>query len=237
VIEFFDPIDTYLARHMIAITPTQRAALVTYLEPLRAWNEMLNLTAIKDPAQMVTKHVLDALTYLPFWATPPKRMIDVGTGAGIPGIILAIMWPSTHVTLAESIAKKCKFLVHVAEKLELKNVHIIAERAEVIGHNWDYRGQYDLSTARAVAELRTLVEYLLPLCAVNGVVYAPKGPNPEQEVADATKAIKTLGGQLRDIVPIEAAPLEPRTMIRIDKIRQTLPQHPRYQGTASKNPL
>ena len=154
MIEFFDPIDTYLARHMIAITPSQRAALVTYLETLREWNEMLNLTAIKDPAQMVTKHVLDALTYLPFWATPPKRMIDVGTGAGIPGIILAIMWPSTHVTLAESIAKKCKFLVHVAEKLELKNVHIIAERAEVIGHNWDYRGQYDLSTARAVAEAR-----------------------------------------------------------------------------------
>ena len=160
MIEFFEPIDTYLARNMIAMTPAQRAALVTYLETLREWNEMLNLTAIKDPAQMVTKHVLDSLTYLPFWATPPKRMIDVGTGAGIPGIILAIMWPSTHVTLAESIAKKCKFLVHVAEKLELKNVHIVSERAEVIGHNWDYRGQYDLSTGRAVAELRTLMEYL-----------------------------------------------------------------------------
>jgi pimeloyl-ACP methyl ester carboxylesterase len=88
VIEFFDPIDTYLARNMIAMTPVQRAALVTYLETLREWNEMLNLTAIKDPAQMVTKHVLDSLTYLPFWATPPKRMIDVGTGAGIPGIIV-----------------------------------------------------------------------------------------------------------------------------------------------------
>jgi 16S rRNA (guanine527-N7)-methyltransferase len=235
--EFFGPIDAYLTRQMIAISPTQRAALVTYLETLREWNEKLNLTAIKDPEQMVTKHVLDALTYLPLWANPPRRVIDVGTGAGIPGVVLAIMWPATHVTLAESITKKCTFLQHVTTLLALDNVHIVNERAEVIGHNWDYRGQYDLSTARAVAELRTLVEYLLPLCAVNGVVYAPKGPHPEDEVAAAAKAIKTLGGQLRDIVPIEAAPLEPRTMVRIDKIRQTLPQYPRYQGTPSKNPL
>ena len=238
MINHFGIITDYATKHKLTITPTQYTQLADYLTLLQEWNkDKVNLTAIVDPAEMVRKHLLDALTYMPLNPKPPARLIDVGSGGGIPGIVLAIVWPETHVTLVESIAKKTAFLVHVASHFALPNVHIVSERAETLGQDKQYRAQYDMATARAVAELRVLVEYLLPLVRIGGKVYAPKGPTPQVEVEAAKTAITTLGGHLHDIVNINEPPLEPRTMVRIVKRRVTPGTYPRLAGTPSKKPL
>jgi 16S rRNA (guanine527-N7)-methyltransferase len=238
VINHFGIIIDYATKHKLTITPTQYTQLADYLTLLQEWNkDKVNLTAIVEPVEMVRKHLLDALTYMPLNPKPPARLIDVGSGGGIPGIVLAIVWPETHVTLVESIAKKTAFLVHVASHFALPNVHIVSERAETLGQDKQYRAQYDMATARAVAELRVLVEYLLPLVRIGGKVYAPKGPTPHVEVEAAKTAITTLGGHLHDIVTINEPPLEPRTMVRIVKRRATPGAYPRLAGTPSKKPL
>ena len=238
VINHFGIITDYAAKHKLTITPTQYTQLADYLTLLQEWNkDKVNLTAIVEPSEMVRKHLLDALTYMPLNPKPPVRLIDVGSGGGIPGIVLAIVWPETHVTLVESVAKKTAFLVHVAAHFALPNVHIVSERAETLGQDKQYRAQYDMATARAVAELRVLVEYLLPLVRIGGKVYAPKGPTPHVEVEAAKTAITTLGGHLHDIVNINEPPLEPRTMVRIVKHRVTPGTYPRLAGTPSKKPL
>lgn len=238
MINHFGIIIDYATKHKLTITPTQYTQLADYLTLLQEWNkDKVNLTAIVEPVEMVRKHLLDALTYMPLNPKPPARLIDVGSGGGIPGIVLAIVWPETHVTLVESIAKKTAFLVHVASHFALPNVHIVSERAETLGQDKQYRAQYDMATARAVAELRVLVEYLLPLVRIGGKVYAPKGPTPHVEVEAAKTAITTLGGHLHDIVTINEPPLEPRTMVRIVKRRATPGAYPRLAGTPSKKPL
>ena len=226
VINHFGIITDYATKHKLTITPAQYTQLADYLTLLQEWNkDRVNLTAIVEPSEMVRKHLLDALTYMPLNPKPPARLIDVGSGGGLPGIVLAIVWPETHVTLVESVAKKTAFLVHVAAHFALPNVHIVSERAETLGQDKQYRAQYDMATARAVAELRVLVEYLLPLVRIGGKVYAPKA------------AITTLGGHLHDIVNINEPPLEPRTMVRIVKHRVTPGTYPRLAGTPSKKPL
>ena len=238
VINHFGIITDYATKHKLTITPAQYTQLADYLTLLQAWNkDRVNLTAIIEPSEMVRKHLLDALTYMPLNPKPPARLIDVGSGGGIPGIVLAIVWPETHVTLVESVAKKTAFLVHVAAYFALPNVHIVSERAETLGQDKQYRAQYDMATARAVAELRVLVEYLLPLVRIGGKVYAPKGPTPQVEVEAAKTAITTLGGHLHDIVNINEPPLEPRTIVRIVKHRVTPGTYPRLAGTPSKKPL
>jgi len=236
-VDVFAPVRAYAVAESLALSDQHYVQMARYLELMREWNEKFNLTAITDPDQMVSKHVLDALTYLALWSNPPTSLIDVGAGAGIPGLILAIVWPETQITLVESIGKKCTFMRHVASELGLSNVTVINDRAESIGHHPDHREHYHLATARAVADLRTLVEYLLPLCQPNGVVYAPKGPHPDAEVAGAKVAMGRLGGRLRDIVPIVVAGLDGRSMVRIDKVKPTPAEFPRAPGVPSKRPL
>jgi 16S rRNA (guanine527-N7)-methyltransferase len=236
-VDIFAPVRAYAAAESLALTDQHYTQMASYLELLREWNEKFNLTAITDPEQMVSKHVLDALTYLAFWSNPPQSIIDVGAGAGIPGIILAMVWPETQITLVESIGKKCTFMRHVATELNLSNVTVVNDRAESIGHDPAHREHYQMATARAVADLRTLVEYLLPLCRPQGVVYAPKGPHPEEEVAGARVAIGRLGGRVRDVVPIVVAGLDGRSMVRIDKLKATPAEFPRAAGVPSKRPL
>lgn len=237
MIAHFDVLYDYATARKLSIPAEHYTLLVAYLQQLQLWNERVNLTAITDPVAMVHKHALDAFTYLPLFPKPPARLIDVGSGGGIPGMILAIMWPDTQVTLVESIAKKCTFLRHVATHLGLDNVQVVSERAEVLGQDARYREQFDVATARAVAELRVLVEYLLPLVRIGGKVYTPKGPTPHVEVAAAAHAIQVLGGHLRDVIDVAAPGLEPRTMVRIVKYRTTPGTYPRPAGTPSKKPL
>ena len=237
MIEHFGVLYDYASTRKLVIDESQYTLLAEYLHQLQQWNERLNLTAITEPVAMVHKHALDALTYLPLFPKAPGSLIDIGSGGGIPGVILAIMWPATQVTLVESIAKKCTFLAHIRTHLALDNLQVVSERAEVLGQDPAYRAQFDVATARAVAELRVLVEYLLPLVRLGGKVYTPKGPEPQAEVDAAAHAIQVLGGHLRDVIPITAPGLEPRTMVRIVKYRATPGAFPRTIGVPSKKPL
>ena len=151
----------------------QVLALATYEKELLSWNQKFNLTAIRDVEGIRVKHFLDSFSCVLAWkANPPSRLIDVGTGAGFPGIPLKILYPSTRVTLVESVGKKAAFCQHIIELLKLDGVEIINVRAENVGQDLRHREQYDWAVARAVAKLNVLSEYLLPLVKVGGRMLA-----------------------------------------------------------------
>jgi 16S rRNA (guanine527-N7)-methyltransferase len=201
------------------------------------WNAQMNLVASSTLADFTRRHVLDSLALATAIPRLPSSLADVGSGAGLPGIPLAIIWPATQVTLIESIGKKAHFLRHVAASLPLPNVQVVTERAEVLGLSPQHRERYDLVTARAVANLATLAEYCLPLCAVGGSWLAPKGPDISAELSDAAPAIATLGGTIEGVYDV-VIPDEPtRALIVVSKVRPTPADYPRAVGLAAKNPL
>ena len=167
----------------------------------------------------------------------PQSLVDVGAGAGFPGLPLKILRPELQLTLVESIAKKAAFLRHIVDTLALSNVEIVVARAEMAGRDPAQRERYDVAVARAVAELRVLAEYCLPLCRIGGRFLAPKGARIENELQAALPAIAQLGGRLVAIEPVELSELEPRTLVIIEKITSTPPQYPRAPGVPAKRPL
>jgi 16S rRNA (guanine527-N7)-methyltransferase len=217
--------------------PAQLEQFAIYLDELRAWNERINLTAITDPDEIVTRHFLDSLRCALSWGEAPTSLIDIGAGAGFPGLPLKILRPALQLTLVESIAKKAAFLRHIANVLELSDVTVLVERAEVVGQNPAQRERYDVVIARAVAELRVLAEYCLPLCCVGGRFLAPKGAQIEAELAAAGPAIARLGGRVAAVEPVQLPGVEPRSLIVIEKIANTPPQYPRAPGVPAKRPL
>jgi 16S rRNA (guanine527-N7)-methyltransferase len=223
----------------IRLTPWQLSAFEKYEQELLQWNEKMNLTAIREPEQIRIKHFLDALTCISAMReTPPGRLIDIGTGAGFPGIPLKIIYPSMQLTLVESIGKKASFCSHVAKTLGLENVTVIHARAEVVGRMSEHRQQYDWATARAVAVLPVLVEYLLPFVKVNGAALAMKGENAPAEAHQAEHATRLLGGHLRRLIPVSLpGVVEERYLVIIDKIVATPDLYPRRAGVPSKTPL
>ncbi len=217
----------------------QVLALGTYEKELLAWNQKFNLTAIRDAEGIRTKHFLDAFSCVLAWkANPPARLIDVGTGAGFPGIPLKILYPSMRLTLVESVGKKAAFCQHIVGVLKLEGVEVINARAEIVGQNPKYRECYDLAIARAVANLRVLSEYLLPLVKVGGTMLAQKGENGPAEAQSAEKAMKLLGGRFRQITEV-ALPgvVEERYLILVDKVHATPLKYPRKAGMPYKDPL
>jgi 16S rRNA (guanine527-N7)-methyltransferase len=234
-------IDTLLAATAaewgLPLTPRQLGQFATYLDELRAWNERINLTAITDPREIVTRHFLDSLRCALSWGAAPASLIDVGTGAGFPGLPLKILRPELQLTLVESIAKKASFLSAIAGELGLDGVVVLAERAEVAGRDPAHRERYDVAAARAVADLRVLAEYCLPLCRVGGRFLAPKGTQIEPELAAAGPAIAALGGRLVAVEPAELPGVEPRALVVIEKAAPTPPQYPRAPGVPAKRPL
>ncbi len=221
------------------LTSNQIAALRLYEQELLVWNERLNLTAIRDPEMVRIKHFLDSLTCLLVMRdTPMERVIDVGTGAGFPGIPLKIVCPAMKLTLAESVRKKADFCRHVVQKLGLTGVEVVQERAETLGQMSAYREQYNWALARAVAEMPVLVEYLLPLISVGGSMLAMKGEDAPAETQTAEKAIRLLGGQLRRLVPVTLPGVaDQRYLVVIDKVAATPPTYPRRPGMPAKKPL
>jgi 16S rRNA (guanine527-N7)-methyltransferase len=186
-----------------------------------------------------TKHFLDSLTCMQAWReTPPAKLIDVGTGAGFPGIPLKIVLPAMQLTLVESVGKKADFCRLVVQELELDKVQVVQARAEDLGQQKAHREQYDWAVARAVANLPVLAEFLLPLVRVGGGMLAQKGEGGPAEAQQAERAIKLLGGRLRHLKPVQLPGIaEDRYLVIIDKIAGTPPQYPRRVGLAAKKAL
>jgi 16S rRNA (guanine527-N7)-methyltransferase len=223
----------------VHLTGRQIIALTTYERELIEWNQKFNLTAIRDVAGIRTKHFLDSFSCVLAWkANPPTNIIDIGTGAGFPGIPLKIIYPNTKVTLVESVGKKAMFCQHIVRLLGLDGVDVIKARAEDLGQMREHRQRYDWGIARAVANLRVLSEYLLPLVQVGGKMLAQKGESGPAEVHAAESAIKLLGGEVRQLIPVTLpGVVEERHLVLVDKVAATPPGYPRKPGVPAKKPL
>ena len=222
--------------------------IVTY-EMLVDTNKVMNLTAITEYDEVITKHFIDSLSVVRlknirnlFFSGKALKVIDMGTGAGFPGIPLAIVFPNVHFVLADSLMKRVRYLNTLIEKLNLKNVTAIQGRAEDIGRNPIHREQYDIAVSRAVAGLSPLSEYCLPLVKVNGDFIAYKSNKAEEEIETSKKAITVLGGKIErtdKFVMTTSSNDETieRTLIDIKKIKSTPATYPRKAGTPTKKPL
>jgi 16S rRNA (guanine527-N7)-methyltransferase len=229
----------------LTLTDQQLATFQVYYQELVGWNKKFNLTAITEYDQVQVRHFVDSLSCLLAMPRPlcsakgaPVRCIDVGSGAGFPGLPLKIYCARLHLVLLEATAKKVGFLEHIVDHLELENVLPLWGRAEKVAHDPAHREAYDLVVARAVAELPVLAEYTLPLCRPGGCVVAQKGSSAQEEAQSAAYALSLLGGRLRKVIPVELQGLaEARHLVVIDKVARTPEQYPRRPGIPAKRPL
>jgi 16S rRNA (guanine527-N7)-methyltransferase len=223
----------------LQLTPRQVAMLTTYEQQLIEWNEKFNLTAIRDVDSIRAKHFLDSMSCSLAWKEkPPRCLVDVGTGAGFPGLVLKILYPGMKLALIESVGKKATFCTHIVETLALENVEVLTARAEDVARQPEHREKYDWAIARAVAQLSVLSEYLLPLIKVGGKMLAQKGESGPAEAQAAERSIKILGGHLRQLVHVTLpGVVEERYLVLVNKIAATPPAYPRKTGVPGKNPL
>ena len=241
-----------LARAGLALTKEQAERFSEYFDLLTAWNERVNLTAITDFEEVIEKHFLDSLA--PLFACESsekagsartkidimqeKRLIDVGTGAGFPGIPLAIMLPGLCVTLLDSLNKRSDFQREVVRVLGLENVQVINGRAEDVSRETSHRENYDLAVARAVSDAAVLAEYCLPFVRTGGSFIAYKAGDVDAELKAAENAIKTLGGELSGVLPYTLQPSgSRRTLAIISKTGPTPEKYPRRAGMPAKRPI
>ncbi len=219
----------------IKITEEQIKQFYIYMKLLLEWNERVNLTAITDPNDIILKHFVDCATILKYIK---GTVLDMGSGAGFPGIPLSIMNPTLKITLVDSLNKRLIFLQEVVKELKLENIEIIHARAEELGQNKEYREMFDVATSRAVANLSTLSEYLIPLVKINGKVISMKASGAQNEINEARKAIKVLGGSIEKIEEFNLPQTDiGRTIIVIKKKEETNRKYPRKAGIPSKDPI
>ena len=208
-----------------------------YMDLLLEWNEKINLTAITEEDEIILKHFVDSLTIAKYLGEN-KKIVDIGTGAGFPGVPISILKQDLSVYLVDSLNKRINFLNEVKEKLDLKNVIPLHFRAEEFGKNKDYREKFDIAVSRAVANLSTLSEYLIPLVKVGGKVICMKGSNTQEEVNESKFAINELGGKIVQVDEFFLPKTDmKRTIIIIEKIKNTPPKYPRKAGLPAKQPL
>lgn len=222
----------------LQLTTEQLAQFELYYREIVTWNRKFNLTSITEYRAVQTRHFLDSLTLMLAWQTPPASLLDVGSGAGLPGLPLKIAYPATLVTLLEATGKKAGFMRHAASELGLTGVNVIHDRAETTAHNADYRERFDAVTARAVASLAALAELTLPFCRIGGCAVLPKKGDIQAEINDAAYAVKVMGGRLRPPVKIDFEEFgETRYLLIADKLRPTPRLYPRRSGIPRKQPL
>ncbi len=236
------PIENYIldnAKHLnVDISDDLLKKLVIYANELKEWNEKINLTAIKDDEGIAIKHFLDSLMLLNYVNIKENaKIIDVGTGAGFPGLVVAAARKDVFVTLLDSTGKKLKVVSDIAEKMGVTNYTVLNMRAEEAGQKKEYREQFDYATARAVAELRVLSEYTLPFVKVGGYFISMKGALAEEETENAQNAIKTLSGELKENHRFNLCNAGERNIIEIKKISQIPTKYPRVSAQIAKKPL
>ncbi len=231
--------ETARTRFGVTLTRRQLEAFAWYARELVEWNDRSNLTAITDPAEIEVKHFVDSVScVLAMRPQPTGRLADIGAGAGVPGLPLKIAFPRLQVTLIEATGKKAEFCRHVVEALELEGVEVIHGRAEEVGHLAGHRQAYDWATARAVAQLPVVVEYLLPLLKLGGKAIAQKGETGPAEAHAAEPALRMLGGRMAQIIPVELPRVpETRYLVVMDKVAATPAGYPRRPGVPLKRPL
>ena len=232
----------------LPLTTEQVASFQLYYEELVRWNRRVNLTAIVDYEEVQLKHFLDSLTVaLALWEMT-SRILDIGTGAGLPGVPLKILYPGIGLTLVDSVHKKAAFLHHLIDMLGLEGVEVLAERAERLAHDERYRQRFDVVLSRGVAKLATLAELALPFCSLGGAFIAMKKGEIDDEVDAAKQAIDILGGRLRDVKRVSLGGSdrdgwmrlgenEKRALVVVDKINHTPQRYPRRPGIPQKRPL
>lgn len=221
----------------VKLTAGQAQAFQTYMELLLDWNGKINLTAITQPEEIVEKHFVDSLSLLQ--ACPIKqgaRVVDVGTGAGFPGVPLKIVRPDIQLTLLDSLNKRLQFLGALCEALQIDAARV-HKRAEEAGLDKTMREGFDLVTARAVAGFPTLCEYCIPLMKMKGYFVAMKGPGAAEELAAGQEALRILGGDHGKLVAVEAFVAGDRNLLVVQKKRFTPKGYPRHGGTITKHPL
>ncbi len=235
--EFEEIMKIYSNKLDINLSEIQVNQFYSYMNLLLEWNKVMNLTGITDPKEIIIKHFIDSLTVISK-INKDSTIIDVGTGAGFPGIPIKIIFPETCVVLLDSLNKRINFLNEVIEKLNLKNIETVHGRAEDYGKDKKYRETFDIAIARAVAPLNILLEYLMPFVKVNGKCICMKGANINEEIKNSKRAINVLGGNLVSIDEFIIPDTEfKRNIIEIKKINYLVEQYPRKAGTPTKNPL
>ena len=234
---FYEEMNKFGKEININFSVEQLDKFYKYIQLLIEWNEKMNLTAITEPEEIILKHFIDSLAILKD-INDNTKVVDVGTGAGFPGIPLSIMKQDIKITLVDSLNKRLIFLKEVVEQLKLKNIEIIHARAEEFGQNKEYREIFDIATSIAVANLSTLSEYLIPLVKINGKCICMKASEVEEEIEKAKKAINILGGTINKIEKFNLPKSDiGRTTIIINKEKNTPNRYPRKPGTPSKEPI
>ena len=221
----------------ITLSEIQLKQFYNYMNLLIEWNKKINLTAITEPNEIILKHFVDSLT-ISKYISDGTRVVDVGTGAGFPGIPLKIYRQDIEITLLDSLQKRINFLDEVIRELNLEKIETIHSRVEDFGKDKRYREKFDIATSRAVANLATLSEYLLPLVKVGGKVISMKGSLIEEELENSKNAIKILGGKIEKVDEFNLPNSDiSRNIVLIDKIKETPNKYPRKAGEPSKKPL
>lgn len=221
----------------IYITNEKIEKFYTYMQELIEWNNKMNLTAITEPKEIIMKHFVDSLTILNY-TKDKDSLIDIGTGAGFPGIPLKIMNDNIKITLLDSLNKRLIFLEDIIEKLNLKNILTLHSRAEDAGLNSSYREKYDVAVSRAVAPLNVLLEYMVPMVKVGGICICMKGNNGTEEIKNAQNAIKELGVKIEEIKEFKLPDTDIiRSIIVLKKEKSTSSKFPRKAGIPVKKPL
>jgi len=233
--------DTFLAGlHQLGLglSEQQFEQFLRYRQELLDWNTRFNLTAIIDPEEVLLKHFLDSLSLLLVYDQPQVRLLDIGSGAGFPGLPLKIVRPQWLVTPLEATGKKVTFLRHMIEVLHLEGIEVVHGRAEELAHVQKYRATFDVVTARAVASLPTLLEYAAPFCRVGGQIILPRKGDLAEELAQGKCAARQVGAVLKDDVGVRLPGLEDgRGLLVWEQVRKCPAQYPRSGAAMAKRPL